>query len=115
MTPPLHGREMGRYALLPNVQCLALCRGFPFCFADANSLSCVSLIESYIDFEAPFNDPGLLSPRFAESAAPAAICCALDLAGMSTSVCATSVSTVRCRNGADGIRAVGVASRVPMG
>ncbi|CFP68570.1 Uncharacterised protein [Bordetella pertussis] len=41
-----------------------------------------SLIESYMSREAPLRSLTLDSPRLAASAAPAAICWALDLAGM---------------------------------
>lgn len=40
------------------------------------------LMDSAICFEAPFSEALLFSPRFAESAAPAAICCFLDFAGI---------------------------------
>jgi hypothetical protein len=39
-----------------------------------------SLIDSYILFEAPFSDDFFRSPSFADSAAPAAICCFFDFA-----------------------------------
>jgi hypothetical protein len=48
----------------------------------AKSLSCFSLIDSAICLEAPLSDDFDLSPRLAASAAPAAICCFLDLAGI---------------------------------
>jgi len=59
------------------------CLGFPFVFVDAIFSSSFSLIDSYIDLDAPLSEPTLVSPRLAESATPAACCCALDLAGMS--------------------------------
>jgi hypothetical protein len=40
----------------------------------ANSLSCFALIDLYIDFDAPLSAPTLVSPRLADSAAPAAFC-----------------------------------------
>ena len=61
----------------------------PFCFVGnflrsvlANSFNCLSLIEFAILLEAPRNDDLLLLPRLAASAAPAAICCFLDFAGI---------------------------------
>ena len=53
-----------------------------FRFVLASSSSCFLLIELAICFEAPFKEDLDLPPRFAESAAPAAICCFLDLAGI---------------------------------
>jgi hypothetical protein len=50
------------------------------------SWSCLSLIDSSIDFDAPFSSLFLFSPRLAARAAPAAICWALDLAGTITSL-----------------------------
>lgn len=44
-----------------------------------------SVIESYISLDAPRSEDGGVSPRFADRAAPAAFCWALDFAGMSTS------------------------------
>jgi hypothetical protein len=72
------------------------CLGFPLRFVEAISRSCFSLIDSTIDFEAPFSSLLLLSPRLAASAAPAAICWALDFAGMASfsDLCATT--TARC-------------------
>jgi hypothetical protein len=54
-------------------------------FALASSASCFSLIDSTMLFDAPLSEDFDFSPRFAESAAPAAICCFLDLAGISNS------------------------------
>jgi hypothetical protein len=54
----------------------------------AKSLSCFSDMESAIFFDAPFRLDLLRSPRLAANAAPAAICCFFDLAGI--------VSTRRC-------------------
>ncbi len=51
-------------------------------FVLANSLSCFSLMELAICFEAPFRDDFDFSPRFAARAAPAAICCFFDFAGI---------------------------------
>jgi len=51
----------------------------------AKSLSCFSLIDSAICLEAPLSDDFDFSPRFAASAAPAAICCFLDFAGIRSS------------------------------
>src|SRR5690606_5919570 len=49
---------------------------------EASSSSSPSLIDLYMLFEAPFSSFTLVSPRLAESAAPAAFCWASDLAGM---------------------------------
>lgn len=48
----------------------------------AKSLSCFSLIDFTICLEAPFRDDLGVSPRFAANAAPAAICCFFDFAGI---------------------------------
>jgi hypothetical protein len=47
--------------------------------------SSFSLIDEAIDFDAPLSELFGLSPRFAASAAPAASCCAFDLAGICAS------------------------------
>src|SRR5690606_28270945 len=57
-------------------------RGSPFRLVSANSSSCDSDIDSYIPRDAPCSFDLLVSPRLADSAAPAAFCCACDLAGM---------------------------------
>jgi hypothetical protein len=51
-------------------------------FVFAKSSSCFSDMDSAIFFDAPCRLDFLLSPRFAASAAPAAICCFFDLAGI---------------------------------
>src|SRR5690606_27834156 len=56
--------------------------GRPLRLVSANSSSCFSLIDSYISFDAPFNSDFFVSPRLADSAAPAAFCWAFDVAGM---------------------------------
>jgi hypothetical protein len=56
--------------------------GFPLRFVDAIFLSSVALIDPYMLFEAPFSEEGLRLPLFAASAAPAAICCFFDFAGI---------------------------------
>jgi hypothetical protein len=56
--------------------------GFPLRFVDAIFLSSVALIDPYMLLEAPFRDEGLRSPLFAANAAPAAICCFFDFAGI---------------------------------
>jgi hypothetical protein len=56
--------------------------GFPLRFVEAIFLSSVLLIELYILFDAPFNDEALRLPLFAANAAPAAICCFFDFAGI---------------------------------
>lgn len=48
----------------------------------AKSRSCFSLIDFAICFDAPFNDDFERFPRLAARAAPAAICCFFDLAGI---------------------------------
>ena len=48
----------------------------------ARSCNSFSDIESAICLEAPFNWDFDVSPRFADRAAPAAICCFFDRAGM---------------------------------
>jgi hypothetical protein len=48
----------------------------------AVSRSCFSLMDSYICFEAPLRLDFFFSPRLADRAAPAAICCFLDFAGI---------------------------------
>jgi hypothetical protein len=57
-------------------------RGNPLRFVFANSTSCLSLIEFAIWRDAPLRLAFDRSPRFAASAAPAAICCFFDLAGI---------------------------------
>jgi len=57
-------------------------RGRPLRFVEAKSSSCFLLMDFAICFEAPFREELLRSPRFAAKAAPAAICCFLDFAGM---------------------------------
>jgi len=49
------------------------CSGFPLRLVDANSSRSRSLM-LYISFAAPLRLPGLVSPRLAASAAPAAFC-----------------------------------------
>lgn len=51
---------------------------------EAISSSSCSDIDSYIPRDAPLKRDRLVLPRLAASAAPAAFCCALDLAGMNT-------------------------------
>jgi hypothetical protein len=63
-------------------QGLLECDGLPLRLVEAIARNSFSLIELAIDFDAPFSSPLLFSPRLADSAAPAAICCALDFAGM---------------------------------
>ena len=48
----------------------------------AKSLSCFSDMDSAICFDAPLRLDLLVSPRLAANAAPAAICCFLDFAGI---------------------------------
>src|SRR5512139_3756093 len=63
----------------------SLCSGRPLRLVSANSSSCRSLIDASICFDAPFSLLLGDSPRLAESAAPAAFCCAFDFAGMAVS------------------------------
>ncbi len=56
--------------------------GLPFCLVEAILCSSVSLIDCAICFDAPLRLLLLVSPRLAAKAAPAAICCAFDFAGM---------------------------------
>ena len=49
----------------------------------ATSRSCFSLIDAAMRFEAPLKEDLDFLPSFAAKAAPAAICCFLDFAGMS--------------------------------
>lgn len=58
------------------------CSGLPLRLVEANSSSSLSLIDLYMPRDAPLSLLGLVLPRLAESAAPAAFCCAADLAGM---------------------------------
>src|SRR5690554_412662 len=60
------------------------CSGLPLREVEASSSSSFWLMDSYIERDAPFNSLGGVSPRLADSAAPAAFCCALDFAGMMT-------------------------------
>jgi hypothetical protein len=65
-------------------------------FVCANSSSWLSLIDSAICFDAPRKLDLGRRPRFAESAAPAAICCFFDFAGM---VCSSGANhTMRTQN-----------------
>jgi hypothetical protein len=56
--------------------------GLPLREVDAIALNSFSLMEAAIDLDGPFNSLLLVSPRLADSAAPAAFCWALDFAGM---------------------------------
>jgi hypothetical protein len=51
-------------------------------FVFAKSFSCFSVIDFSICFEAPLRLDFERFPRFAANAAPAAICCFFDLAGI---------------------------------
>jgi hypothetical protein len=82
--PPRFAAELA--PLLPLL--LAFEAGAPFFFGKvlrfvfARSRSFFSLMEFAMLREAPLSDPLEVSPRFAESAAPAAICCFFDFAGI---------------------------------
>ena len=51
-------------------------------FTDASSSNCPSLMDFTMLLDAPRSEDFDFSPRFAASAAPAAICCFFDLAGI---------------------------------
>jgi hypothetical protein len=53
-----------------------------FRLVEASSSSCFALIDEAMLLEAPLRDFFDVWPRFAERAAPAAICCFLDFAGI---------------------------------
>ena len=57
-------------------------RGVPLRFVEAMSCNCCSVMDSTMDFDAPWSSLFFFSPRFAASAAPAAFCWAIDLAGL---------------------------------
>ena len=61
---------------------LAFLVGNPLRFVPAISLSSFVLIDLAIPFDAPLSEDFFASPRLAASAAPAAICCFLDFAGI---------------------------------
>ena len=61
---------------------LAFLVGNPLRFVPAISLSSFVLIDLAMPFDAPLSDDFFVSPRFAANAAPAAICCFLDFAGI---------------------------------
>src|SRR5947209_15592900 len=61
-----------------------LCSALPLRLVEAIFFSSFSLIEDAIDFDAPFSLLFGVSPRLADRAAPAAFCCAADLAGIRT-------------------------------
>ena len=56
--------------------------GFPLRLVFAILRSSALLIDLYMLLEAPLSDDLERLPRFAESAAPAAICCFFDFAGI---------------------------------
>jgi hypothetical protein len=56
--------------------------GFPLRFVFAIFRSSLSLIDFAIWLDAPLSDDFDFLPRFAASAAPAAICCFFDFAGI---------------------------------
>src|SRR5436190_7662438 len=68
------------HSWLPRIQPFFL--GSFFRLVPANSLSCFLLIDLAICLEGPLSDDVFLSPRFAARAAPAAICCFFDFAGI---------------------------------
>src|SRR3546814_15966173 len=80
-------RAQPRYRRLPrwrrpNNQ--SVCSGLPLRGPLANASSCFSLMLSTISRDAPLSLDLGVSPRLALSAAPAAFCWALDLAGMAS-------------------------------
>jgi hypothetical protein len=56
--------------------------GFPLRLVLAILRSSALLIDLYIPLEAPLSEETLRFPRLAASAAPAAICCFFDFAGI---------------------------------
>jgi len=62
---------------------LLLCSGLPLRLVEAIFSSSFSLIDEAIDFDGPLSLLFGVSPRLADSAAPAAFCWAADLAGIS--------------------------------
>jgi hypothetical protein len=61
---------------------LDTCFGLPLRLVAAILCSVLSFIDLYIERDAPLSWLGLVSPFLAESATPAAICWALDFAGI---------------------------------
>jgi hypothetical protein len=53
-----------------------------FRLVEASSSSCFALIDDAMLLDAPLRDFFGVSPRFADKAAPAALCCFLDFAGI---------------------------------
>src|SRR5690606_19820369 len=94
-------REIGDPArIVKSDQSFDLCSGFPLRLVEAISSSCFSLIDSYMPFEAPVAWPFLVSPRWADKAAPAAFCWAFDFAGITVlRECGGRPVTQRARNG----------------
>ena len=80
----LAARRQGANSSMPpgRDQDFETCSGLPLRLVEASSSSCSSVIDFSIDFDAPLSSLFLTSPRLAASAAPAAFCCAFDLAGM---------------------------------
>src|SRR5205807_5612728 len=72
-------------------------RGRSLRFVCANSSSCFSLIDRAICREAPLRLDTERSPRFAAKAAPAAICCFFDFAGMTPTPCSLAGNARRSR------------------
>ncbi len=73
-----------------NYRDLAARVGFPCRFVDAIFFSSFSFIDLYISLEAPLNEEVFCSPLFAANAAPAAICCLCDFAGISNETALTA-------------------------
>ena len=74
--------------------------GFPLRFVFAIFRSSLSLIELAIWRDAPLSDDLERLPRFAESAAPAAICCFFDFAGITQIIRAPRLKRIGTRRGA---------------
>ena len=74
---------------------LVLRVGFPLRFVFAIFRNSLSLIELAIWRDAPLSDDFDFLPRFAASAAPAAICCFFDFAGIQITSRLTSISVLR--------------------
>ena len=77
----LKSDERSQPSKLISLASLLLCR-FPLRFVLAIRRSSALLIDLYIPREAPLSDDLERLPRLAESAAPAAICCFFDFAGI---------------------------------
>src|SRR5690554_4242107 len=78
--PPQKLRSQSTHPLSSCLLQFSLCSGLPFREVDATSSSSFSVIESYIDRDAPYSSLTFISLRLAARAAPAAFCWALETA-----------------------------------